>query len=289
MSSKTAFMTMDVESFYDTEFLLHREIQRIPEYSQEDSIKDYIQLLEKYNIKGTFFTVATSLTIAGPYLKQAASNGHEIALHGLDHQSPCDMTLNQFKEKTICGKKQIEDQLQVKINGYRAPCFGINDERLKILKEEGFSYDSSHLDFSTVIKSGKIDLSEYHELSDSIYKKDSFFEFALSKTTFFGKTIPVSGGAYLRLIPWTVVKYLVKKYIKNHNNYIFYVHPFEISRKKNPVIKPLSFGEKIFLNKARKQYLKKIEWIIKYLIKNGFEFQTMKDYQNMQTKNYSQN
>ena len=48
---KYAFMTMDVESFYDIECLKGKEVTYLKEYSCEEAMADYIHLLDKYNIK----------------------------------------------------------------------------------------------------------------------------------------------------------------------------------------------------------------------------------------------
>ena len=54
--TKTAFMTMDVESLYDSE-LFKQKLNYDKNYSYEDDLKSYVDLLNKYNIKGTFLTV----------------------------------------------------------------------------------------------------------------------------------------------------------------------------------------------------------------------------------------
>ena len=109
---KTAFMTMDVESLYDAQCLTSFDIKYDKRFSMENNASLYIDLLDKYNIKGTFFTVSTSLNVVEDLLKKAAKNGHEIALHGLNHTSPFDITLEEFKKNTISAKKILEENLE---------------------------------------------------------------------------------------------------------------------------------------------------------------------------------
>ena len=59
---------------------------------------------------------------------------------------------------------------------------------------------------------------------------------------------------------------------------MFYVHPYEVSKKKAPRMKGLKFVEWLFVRIGRKSYLKKIEKIIKYLKKKGFEFKSLNEY-----------
>ena len=272
---KYAFMTMDIESLYDIMVLKDR-LKYDKEYSLEEGIKIYTDLLDKYNIKSTLFLLNSSLDNSKDYLLNAIKNGHEIALHGLNHVSPLED--NNFKENIKLAKDNIENELNIKIKGYRAPCFGVNEDIINIIKDLDFKYDSSNLDFKDAIKSGKIDLNNYDKLNDNIHKNGNFYEYSLNKINFFGKIIPISGGAYIRLIPWFLLKHFVKKAIKKTDSYIFYVHPYELINKKLPKFKNLNFKEKLFLKIGRKTYIKKIEFIINYLKKQGFSFMTMNEY-----------
>ena len=277
--NKTAFMTMDVESLYDSE-LFKQKLKYDKNFSYEDDLKSYVDLLNKYNIKGTFFTVASSLDMAYDSLMYAKNTGHEIAIHGYMHTSPFEQTNEEFKESIQTGKQLIEDRLGVKIKGYRAPCFGIDEDKIKIIKDLGFKYDSSNLSFHLAKKSGGIDLSSYDKKADIIAYKDGFYEFSLSKVKAYSGHLPVSGGGYIRLVPWFVIKYYIKKYIKSADSYVFYVHPFEVGKRKLPKLTGLNWKEKLYLRIGRKSYLRKIEYIIKLLKKKGFEFKAMEDYGN---------
>ena len=64
----------------------------------------------------------------------AIEKGHEIALHGLNHDSPLAMTKNEFIQNISKAKHKLEHELNIKIKGYRAPCFGINDDLVTALK-----------------------------------------------------------------------------------------------------------------------------------------------------------
>ena len=275
---KYAFMTMDVESFYDIEAFKDRDIQYDENYSLEEGMAPYIDLLDKYNIKGTFFTLVSSLPKAKPYLLKAIENNHEVALHGYNHKSPLLMNEKEFEENIIKAKDILEHELNTKIIGYRAPCFGILDSHIEILKRNGFMYDSSSLNFHLAINSSKVDLNNYERLNTLCYKKDNFIEITPNRVRAYSGHLPVSGGGYIRLVPWFVIVYYIKKCISKCNAYMFYVHPYEVCNKKVPKIKKLRFVEKLFIRIGRKSYIKKIEKIIKYLKKKGFEFKSLKEY-----------
>ena len=275
---KYAFMTMDVESFYDIECFKGKKIEYKEEYSEEESMKGYIDLLDKYNIKGTFFTLCSSLKLAKPYLIKAIENGHELALHGYDHESPLSMNEKTFEENIVKSKNILEQEFHTEIKGYRAPCFGILDSYIEVLKRNGFTYDSSSLNFHLAINSGKVDLESYERLNRLCSKKDNFFEITPNRVRAYSGHLPVSGGGYIRLVPWFVIKYYIKKCIRHTDCYMFYVHPYEVSKNKVPKLKNLKFVEWLFIRIGRKSYLRKIEKIIKYLKKKGFEFKSLGEY-----------
>jgi peptidoglycan/xylan/chitin deacetylase (PgdA/CDA1 family) len=269
---------MDVESFYDIECFKDKDIPYQKEYSCEEAISDYIQLLNKYDIKGTFFTLCSSLPLVKPYLKDAIIKGHEVALHGYDHKSPLLMNEKEFEENIIKARCILEQELNINIIGYRAPCFGILDSYIEILKRNGFRYDSSSLNFHLAINSGKVNLENYERMNHLCYRKDGFYEITPNRVRAYSGHLPVSGGGYIRLVPWFVIRYYVWKCIRKTDCYMFYVHPYEVSKKKAPKIKELKFVEKLFIRIGRKSYLKKIEKIIKYLKKKGFEFKSLNEY-----------
>ena len=81
-----------------------------------------------------YIFLASSLDKAKPILNMAIEKGHEIALHGLNHDSPLAMTKNEFIQNISKAKHKLEHELNIKIKGYRAPCFGINDDLVTALK-----------------------------------------------------------------------------------------------------------------------------------------------------------
>ena len=135
--NKVAFMTIDVESLYDSELLKDR-MNYDPKYSYECYLKDYIDLLNKYNIKGTLFILESSINNIKDIIKYAINSGHEIALHGKRHTSPFEQTDIEFEKEIKETKERLENEFNIEIKGYRAPCFGINDNKLQIIKNLGF-------------------------------------------------------------------------------------------------------------------------------------------------------
>ena len=269
---KYAIFTMDVEAFCDTECLKNKGLES---YDQMfDGIDNYLALLDKYNIKADLFIVANIADQIQDKLENAIKRGHKLSIHGLSHTAPLLLSVNQFKEDIALAKYKLEKMFNTKVLGYRAPCFSLDDTRLDILKEIGLTYDSSYLNHPVTYHHGNIKISRFTSISKGIYIKDNFYEFAIPKVD----KIPIGGGGYIRLFPWSFVNRKLKKYIKNNDLYIFYLHPFEVSNVEIPKIKRLKDYDKFYLKRNKGQeYLKRNEKIINVLKDNDFEFITFEE------------
>lgn len=264
---KTAFLTMDVESFYDTSCIKKKGIAG--SCSCAEQVEVYLDLLRAYDAKSTLFVTVDFIKECKSSLLRAIAEGHEIALHALVHESPVKYTKAYFKECIARAKEIIEEELGVEVKGYRAPCFGIDADKVEILKELGFLYDSSALNFKAAYGAGSLDIGEYRKINDSVYCDGDFFEV---------KPTTLSGGAYLRLTPWNMTKSRIERYFKRSDAYVFYVHPFEIYRGEFPDHKQLSAFDRMFVNGGRKEYIKKIEYLFDRLRQEDFSFPTISGY-----------
>lgn len=269
---KYAIFTMDIEAFSDTECLKNKSFDHSNEMF--DGIENYLALLDKYNIKANLFVVANTINKIKDILTKAILNGHKVGIHGYEHIAPLLLKTNDFKEDIKKAKNLIENELNIKVYGHRAPCFSINEERLDILKELGLKYDSSYLDYPFTYHNGHLNLDSFIKICDQIYKKNEFYEFSIPVCEKF----PIGGGGYVRIAPWPFIRHHLKKYLKNETIYIFYLHPFEVSNAHVPKISKLKGYDRVYLEyNKNKNYLKRIEKIIKLLIKEEFQFTTFED------------
>jgi peptidoglycan/xylan/chitin deacetylase (PgdA/CDA1 family) len=99
-------------------------------------------LLEKYEIKSTWFTPGHTAQ-SWPDITQAiASAGHEIAHHGYLHEPPPELG-DREEEVLLRGSAAIEDVVGVKPVGYRAPSWEITSNTIPLLLKHGFEYASN--------------------------------------------------------------------------------------------------------------------------------------------------
>ena len=276
---------MDVETFADTECI---SASGIPvDVDLLDGFDEYVKLLDKYGIKSTLFTVGDLAPRIVDRLRGYISKGHDLALHSYSHIAPMQVPLEQFREKTCRAKQWMRELFDVDVVGFRAPCFSMDKARLEVLQELGFRYDSSHLDYSRARHTVKLDLKNFRKLREGIFRKNDFYEFGLAKEKVFGHNFPISGGGYVRLSDWGFIKALIRHYIHRNDYYVFYLHPFELTKQKVPSFKELKSYDKFYLKKGIGTYNRRIERIIKMLKKGGYEFVTFGQLANIMDKEHA--
>lgn len=266
---------MDVETFTDTDCV--RRSGLAVDADLMDGFDTYIELLNRYAIKSTLFTVGDLAPKITDRLHRCIQQGHRLALHSYEHIAPMEIPLPEFKTQTAAAKEQLSSLFHTEVQGFRAPCFSLDKARLDILRELGFRYDSSHLGFQQARHVVDLDLSGFQQLRQGVFHQEGFYEFELSKQKLLGFPMPISGGGYVRLGKWNVMKGLIKQYLRHHDFYVFYLHPFELTREKIPVLRGLKPFENFYLNAGIRSYARKVEYIIQLLIFLGYDFVTFEE------------
>lgn len=273
---KYAVLGMDVEDWFHLDYFLDEKCDT--SQNTLDGIEIYLNLLNKYHIKTTFFVVGEIVEKLQDILRRIIADGHEIALHSYHHRRPLSMTAEEFVVDTEKSIAIIKDLLNYEVKGFRAPCFSLDRERLDILKTFGLRYDASKINFGNHTLYGNLDVNDYKKIREDVFIKDNFYEFETSTVDIFGKTIPVSGGGYLRILPWKLTQYLMSVFLKTKKNYFFYIHPFEFSKNYNITIPENTKAiTKFRFNHGRKSVEKKMHRLIKILQKNDYQFVKFED------------
>jgi len=270
--TKNFFLTLDLKEWFHLEYL--------KPFVQKESfifVNDLNDFLDKNNITITIFVL---YDIAKKYpliIKELRSKGHEIALHGYDHELLYNLSPNKFEKQTIEAKDYLENLISEPIIGYRAACFSMDEKKLSILNKIGFMYDSSYIKFSQHNLYNEFKIDDFKKISDFIYEKNNFYEFEIPTFKFFKFNIPISGGGYFRFFPYLMYKTIFVNHISFFNNYIFYVHPFELNYKKFD-LPNVPFKYKLRFNIGRKNNLNNLKSFILLLKNKGFKFSNIKEY-----------
>jgi polysaccharide deacetylase family protein (PEP-CTERM system associated) len=274
--NKYAVLSMDVEDWFHLDYFEKNNCDQ--SISTLDGLDIYLEILDEFNLKATFFVVGELIDKLSIKLKYINSRGHELGIHSYNHIRPLELDLKEFENDALRAIECLSKIIGNKPFGYRAPCFSLNRERLNILKDLGFLYDSSKINFINHPLYGQIDLLGYKLIQPFIYQTEKFFEFEISTTKVFGINFPISGGGYLRILPWFIMKFLLKKFLKKNQHYFFYIHPFELSRVKNIPFPPETTMLKRFrFFLGRNTVQRKVRKTINMLIEEGYEIVTFSD------------
>lgn len=286
-ATKYAVFTVDVEAFTDTE-CISSSGQRI-EADLMDGLDEYLAVLDEYDIKGTMFTVGKLAPKIADRLHRHIGNGHRLALHSYEHTAPMKLSVEQFREDTRKAKELLTNLFDTEVEGFRAPCFSLDRERLNVLRELGFRYDSSFLGFQMARNTVPLDLDNFEQCREGIYCRNGFYEFEMSKQKIFGRQFPISGGGYVRLSNWDFVKTLLWQYIRRKDFYVFYLHPFEMTQRQIPYVKNLKGYDKFYLRYGIHAYKRKVRWIIEQLKKCGYQFVTFEELTQVMNRQRAEN
>lgn len=264
---------MDIEDWYHLDYF----DQAVCDCSLSllDGVKVYRDILARYDIRSSFFVLGELIAPLRNELRELAAYGHDLGVHGWEHTLPMKMTVDEFSSDLQRAKKVLEDSIGMPVQGYRAPCFSLDRDRLNRIRAAGFEYDSSRILFSNHPLYGTLDLDDFVQISPNIYRDDTFFEFQISTLPIAGQNFPVSGGGYIRIFPWFLMRRLIKSYLQQNELYIFYIHPFELSPKSSPPMPkgsglPVHFRFKL----GRSSVVGKLTALIDLLKANGFRFMT---------------
>jgi polysaccharide deacetylase family protein (PEP-CTERM system associated) len=189
-------------------------------------------LLEMFadgGVRGTFFVLGWVAERYPRLIRTIAHAGHEVACHSHQHRLVFDMTRDEFRNDLRRAKRAIEDASGASVIGYRAPTFSITKQSLwalDVLIEEGFIYDSSifpiHHDRYGIPEASR----HVHRITRPA---GSIWEVPASTLRVAGVNVPVGGGGYFRILPYTWSRWAISRVNASEGEpVIFYLHPWEI-------------------------------------------------------------
>ena len=269
-----AFLTVDLEEWYHLDYLKGyrcREsgVRVLPQ------IFDFLDMLDDEGVKVTFFCVGEIADENAAILREIVRRGHALGCHGLDHGLLTDKGLDQFADETQRARAMIEAAAGQRITGYRASCFTMERDKLDVLRQMGFTYDSSKIRFAQHPLYRNLDLTGFQQADDLVYALDGFTEYEIPTLDIRGYSIPISGGGYLRLFPFWLLRILLGLYARRHDNFTIYVHPFELTDLPLPLPKGLGRATRFRCLVGRRGNLKKLRRVIRWLKKRGARFLTL--------------
>ncbi len=102
-----------------------------------------VALMEKYNIKGTFFTPGHTIDSTPEAVMPYVAADHELAHHGWTHRLPVTMERDEEEEEIVRGNESIKRVSGKFARGYRSPAWDLSPNSIELLLKHGIKYDSS--------------------------------------------------------------------------------------------------------------------------------------------------
>jgi polysaccharide deacetylase family protein (PEP-CTERM system associated) len=275
---KKAVLTLDVEDWYHLDYFDRHECDT--NNSLLDGLDVYVDLLESLSLPSSFFVLGEIAESKIDFFKGLVKSGHDVGSHGWNHIRPMTLGIDEFRADLHRSRDVMREINGERGFGYRAPCFSLDRERLDIVRDSGFAYDSSRIDFGNHPLYGSIDMHGYDKLSEVVYRRGGFMEFEATTLSVLGRNIPISGGGYLRLFPWLLMKTLINQYLKKNDLYVLYIHPFELSQLPVPAV-PDSTTKltKFRYSHGRNRVVDKITRLVELLRSSGYSFTTFSEIQ----------
>jgi len=237
-------LTVDVEDWYH--YIL--EIDPADWSDYEDRVRLATDMLlgclAESGARATFFVLGHVAERHPDLVPKIVAAGHEIACHGYAHRLVYTLTPDEFRADLRRSLEILRSQTDQPIRGYRAAYWSITRRcswALDIIAEEGFSYDSSIYPTTTSLYGIPDAPTEPYYLSTPGGHR--LLEFPPSVLRFPLRNLPFAGGIYLRLLPYYFVRWAMRRYTRNGQPVLVYIHPPEFDPDKPRL--PMTFGNRV--------------------------------------------
>ncbi len=225
----TNALTIDVEDYFQVSAFapyIARSSWDDRECRVERNVGQILELLERRQVKATFFTLGWIAERYPALVRRIVDGGHELASHGYGHERASDLDERAFFADIDRAKKMLEDLAGRPVQGYRAPSFSIGTGNLwafDCLARAGYRYSSSVYPIK----------DDHYGMPDSprfAYRvNEVLLEIPVTTLRMFNRNLPSSGGGYFRLLPYPVSRWMLQQINGSEREAaVFYFHPWEL-------------------------------------------------------------
>jgi polysaccharide deacetylase family protein (PEP-CTERM system associated) len=198
-------------------FLVHRLLDR----------------MDESGVRGTFFVLGWLAEREPGVVREIAERGHEVASHGWDHKRVTHQAEDAFRRSVHRTKHFLQDLVGQEVNGFRAPSFSIipgYEWALDVLIDEGHSYDSS-----------LFPIKQHPTYGYPAGERDPYWitrpagriaEVPPATLRLRGSNFPAAGGAYFRLLPYSLIRLALSDAQARRLPGTFYIHPWELDPQR---------------------------------------------------------
>ncbi len=241
-------------------------------YGIDEGLPFILDILRKNGIKATFFVSGQAVDCLRRkgLFKRMVNDSHEIASHGYTHTDYRGWVYENLKQEISRSKQILEEYTGNIVRGYRAPQFLLDETVVRAVKECGFSYDSSLPDISgisaaKILRQVKTSSSLLATIGES-----SLEEFSID-------SLPIvrlpHGLLWINLISIGIYKVLFN--FIERDFLMFYMHPFDLVKRKNRV--QFDLKRKLFYLRNQNGIAELVDNLIQFWISRGIIFVKLED------------
>jgi polysaccharide deacetylase family protein (PEP-CTERM system associated) len=204
-----------------------------------------LALLAEHRVRATFFVLGWVADRHPELVRDIVAAGHEVGSHGYAHRLLYRQTRDEFAADLARSLAAIRGAAGpgTDVLGYRAPAFSLTNDSLwalPVLREQGLRYDSSLLPVdgagggTSRLRGGK----RYGVRGASRFAsrgENGLWEFPVSTVRVAGRTLPVAGGGFLRLLPLWLTRRALRRIHAEGQPAVVYLHPWEIDPDEPPI------------------------------------------------------
>lgn len=240
-------LTVDVEEYFHASAfaeLVPREAWDLQPSRVEQSTRRVLELLAEFDLRGTFFVLGWVARRCPSLVREILEAGHDLGCHSYAHRLIYRLSPKEFRDDTRQALAAIEDATGAAVHAYRAPAFSITNRSLwafEILLELGFTLDSSI--FPTRNHLYGIPNAPRRPFRIRIQGTD-LMEFPLPALKLANWGVPVTGGVYLRLLPYGLQLLGLNRMASRAEPIVLYFHPWELDPDQPRLAR--AFGPKFY-------------------------------------------
>jgi polysaccharide deacetylase family protein (PEP-CTERM system associated) len=205
----------------------------------ERQMATIFDLLDELQAHATFFVLGMTGERYPDVVREIAARGHEVACHGQAHERVFNQDPDEFRrdvERCMGLIEELTGRLPV---GYRAPAFSINRSSTwayEVLADLGFRYDSSQYDSPRIPRRlGAVPPTPYRLRLPS---GRELWELPVAVWHSRGRSVPVGGGTYWRLLPAAVLRAALRRVASEAGHPMLYFHPYECDPERLRLLIP---------------------------------------------------
>lgn len=214
MNSAVAF-TFDLEDHHP-----NRAVDRRYAAITESLLDD----LDDWGVTGTVFVVGELIAESTDLIRSIAERGHEVGLHGADHQPLPQVGPQRFRAVTAAATESLAAVTGRPVLGFRAPTFSLVPASAwapEILAELGYVYSSSVLPVRNP-------LFGWPEAPAEPFRWPcGLVEIPIPVAGLGPIKLPLLGGVYLRVAPGFFIRW-ARRRLRHHPAPLLYAHPYDL-------------------------------------------------------------